>query len=221
MVLFKNHQQLSFLYHFFKKNPNFTSTYSLVHKCHVVLMVFTVLVISFFLLFMNFIYSPVIFCNPFEQHSFFHAFLLIIARISSLFAAPQAILCFLGLLLCEIGKKTRKYVQNEGEFAQKICVSVVTRGDYPDLVNYTLAANIDICEKVLGIPNCFIFQLLTERSICIDERIRDKVQVFLIPKQYRTKSGVLYKGRNLQYGLEQNLNLLADNDWLGEHTWAR
>jgi len=141
----------------------------------------------------------------------------------------------LGLVLYETFNDGRKFAENAhrnlSDFSEKssksgrqhtICVSVVTQGDYVDLVNFTLARNIELCRKVTerqkhNMPNFrFTFQLLTEKRLEIQADIEKHVQVLVIPKNYTTKTGVLFKARNLQYGLEKNVHILKHDDWIGK-----
>uniref|UniRef100_A0A182ILQ1 Peptidase S1 domain-containing protein n=1 Tax=Anopheles atroparvus TaxID=41427 RepID=A0A182ILQ1_ANOAO len=95
-------------------------------------------------------------------------------------------------------------------FLPFICVRIVTRGDYPKLVRRNVLRNMNVCLGA-GLAN-FCIEVVTDRTIGLgrDRRIREIV----VPKQYRTKSGALFKARALQYCLEDGVNTLHNDDWV-------
>ncbi|KAJ8304748.1 hypothetical protein KUTeg_018331 [Tegillarca granosa] len=87
---------------------------------------------------------------------------------------------------------------------------VVTRGLFPDLVRNTLKRNMEMIENV-GIKH-YMFEVVTNSKIGLNpyKRLREVV----IPINYVTPKGSLYKARSLQYCLEPHINKLKDNDWI-------
>lgn len=45
-------------------------------------------------------------------------------------------------------------------------------------------------------------------------RVFSQTPQVVVPSSYRPKSGALFKARALQYCLEEDVNLLADTDWI-------
>lgn len=41
-----------------------------------------------------------------------------------------------------------------------------------------------------------------------------RIREIVVPKEYRTKTGALFKSRALQYCLEDSVNVLNNNDWI-------
>ncbi|KAH9400666.1 Beta-1,4-mannosyltransferase [Tyrophagus putrescentiae] len=91
-----------------------------------------------------------------------------------------------------------------------ICIRTVTRGDFPDLIRRNVTRNIATCIDA-GLQN-FLFEVVTDKPFDIpkDSRIR----LIVVPPNYKTKSGTLFKARALQYCLEADVNILGDNDWV-------
>lgn len=139
--------------------------------------------------------------------------LLFICRFCVLLMAPQALFNFLGLVMYETFplKPTLKCCPEDLPF---ICVRVVTRGDYPDLVKYVLKCNVKTCLQA-GLTK-FMFEIVTNKKIASLPKFEGvKVKQIVVPETYETKSGAMFKGRNLQYCLEDPVNDLSDNDWIG------
>lgn len=196
-----------------------TETYSIAHRCHMISMIATILLLTVFLVYCNYlVYPETTVCYIWQQHGWIYFMYILLCRFSAFLSAPQAILCILGLFWYDTFPKRPVFKLNPN-FKDKICISVVTRGDYPDLVNQTLEKNIKTCLKTPGAKS-FIFQLLTEQPLRLSADIAKQVKVLVIPENYCTKSGVIFKARNMQYGLEQNLNVLKDNDWIGEEVYS-
>lgn len=62
-----------------------------------------------------------------------------------------------------------------------------------------------------GLEN-FLVEVVTDKALNLanHRRIREVV----VPKDYKTKSGALFKSRALQYCLEDHVNVLNNNDWI-------
>lgn len=91
-----------------------------------------------------------------------------------------------------------------------ICVRVVTRGDFAQLVRRNVQRNLKRCTAA-GLEN-FMIEVVTDKAVGLqpDRRVREVV----VPTTYRTKTGALFKSRALQYCLEDDVNMLGDNDWV-------
>jgi len=70
--------------------------------------------------------------------------------------------------------------------------------------------NWDICKKV-GLEN-FMIEVVTDNALELPTQ--SFVREIVVPSDYKTKSGALYKARALQYCLEDEVNILNNNDWV-------
>ena len=91
-----------------------------------------------------------------------------------------------------------------------ICFRVVTKGFYPKLVKDNTRQNIELCRK-LGLKS-FKFEIVTDNGLNI-EKGQDICET-IVPENYQTKNGSLYKARALQYCLEPSVNVLSNEDWV-------
>ena len=78
---------------------------------------------------------------------------------------------------------------------------MVTRGDYAELVKNNVQRNINICQSV-GLEN-FVLEVVTDKSISVfpSPFLREVV----VPADYTTQSGAMFKARALQYCLEEKV----------------
>ena len=91
-----------------------------------------------------------------------------------------------------------------------ICIRIVTRGCFPQLVRENVARNMARCSEA-GMEN-FLIQVVTDRAINLPKHPR--IHEIVVPSSYKPKSGALYKARALQYCLEDNVNVLSDRDYI-------
>ncbi|XP_074598118.1 beta-1,4-mannosyltransferase egh [Brevipalpus obovatus] len=148
--------------------------------------------------------------DPFQVYGTFFASFLYFVRFLALLALPQCCFNFFGLLLYNAFHKRviLKYSPSEAPF---ICLRTVTRGYYPNLVCENVQQNIKTCSLV-GLEN-FLIEVVTDKSI--DGLIQHpRVRQVVVPPDYQTKTGALYKARALQYALEEGINMLKDNDYI-------
>jgi len=81
----------------------------------------------------------------------------------------QSIFNFLGLSLFDVfGGRTQ--LKGSPLLAPFICLRVVTRGDYPELVRSNLARNLETCQKV-SMEN-YLFEVVTDKRIDLPESKR-------------------------------------------------
>jgi len=146
--------------------------------------------------------------NPWHEYGW-PAVLLYACCYLALLGLPQAVFNFLGLVLFPSFPNQPK-LKNLSVRTSQICFRVVTRGDYPELVRNNIHRNLNICQDA-GLTNYFV-EVVTDRSISVveNERIREVV----VPSNYKTRSGAMFKARALQYALEDEVNILNDNDWI-------
>ncbi|CAF0867645.1 unnamed protein product [Didymodactylos carnosus] len=133
-------------------------------------------------------------------------------RLLSLLPLPLVLCHTFGLLFYNVFPE-RPDLHNSPLLAPYICIRVVTRGDYPDLVRTNVKRNLDTCSKI-GLDN-FIVEVVTDKLINLNTTYSQKhIREIIVPKDYRTKTGALYKSRALQYALEKDVNVLRDQDWI-------
>ena len=88
---------------------------------------------------------------------------------------------------------------------------MVTRGDFPELVRNNVQRNVNICLNA-GLEN-FVVEVVTDKSVNLPTS-SSRVREVVIPPDYKTRSGALFKARALQYCLEDDVNVLNDQDWI-------
>jgi len=85
-----------------------------------------------------------------------------------------------------------------------ICFRTVTKGDYPQLVQNNVQRNKNICFAA-GL-NRFVIEVVTDKSINLVSESNQREVV--VPNDYKTLSGALFKARALQYCLENGVDLI-------------
>ncbi|XP_072384243.1 beta-1,4-mannosyltransferase egh-like [Diabrotica undecimpunctata] len=132
-----------------------------------------------------------------------------IAKLASFSMFPQLFFSFIGLLMYNSFSENI-VIKGPRLLAPFVCFRVVTRGDFPQLVQNNVQRNIETCLSA-GLEH-FCFDIVTDNTNNISQsrQLRETV----VPSTYKTKSGALYKGRALQYCLEENVNFLEDDDWI-------
>ncbi|XP_014300301.2 beta-1,4-mannosyltransferase egh-like [Microplitis demolitor] len=130
-------------------------------------------------------------------------------KLATLISLPHMLFNFLGLILYDAFPGKVK-LKGSPLLAPFINIRVVTRGDYPQLVKTNVKRNLKTCMDA-GLKN-FQIEVVTGKPIGLmsHRRIRELV----VPNEYQTKTGALFKARNLQYCLEDGVNELADHDWI-------
>jgi len=148
--------------------------------------------------------------NPWEVYGVIPTFILYLLRLLAFLALPQVIFNVLGLTLFNTFPE-KVVLKGSPLLAPFLCIRVVTRGDFPDLVKRNVTKNLNLCLDV-GLEN-FMVEVVTDRLIpglASFNRVREVV----VPPSYTTKSGALFKARALQYCLEEDVNILSDADWI-------
>ncbi|XP_076277361.1 beta-1,4-mannosyltransferase egh isoform X2 [Lasioglossum baleicum] len=147
--------------------------------------------------------------DPWVQYGFIGAFTLYLLRTLTFLSLPQVLFNFVGLTIYN-AFPDKVILKGSPLLAPFICIRVVTRGDYPLLVQKNVKRNLNKCIES-GLEN-FQIEVVSDKPIglCPHRRIREVV----VPPNYRTSSGALFKARALQYCLENSVNELVDNDWI-------
>lgn len=130
-------------------------------------------------------------------------------RMLTLLTFPQVLFNFCGLVFYNAFPE-KVVVNGSPLLAPFICIRIVTRGDFPDLVKANVIRNMNTCLDT-GLEN-FLVEVVTDKGINLNTNRR--IREIVVPKDYKTKSGALFKSRALQYCLEESVNILNNNDWI-------
>lgn len=147
--------------------------------------------------------------NPWVRYGYLGTLVLYFLRFLAFLPLPQVIFNFIGLTFYN-AFPDKVVLKGSPLLAPFICFRVVTRGDFPNLVKNNVNRNKNKCIDA-GLEN-FLIQVVTDKPINLGADKR--VQELVVPKDYRTKTGALFKARALQYCLEDDVNILNDNDWI-------
>ncbi|GJQ82368.1 hypothetical protein Trydic_g436 [Trypoxylus dichotomus] len=153
--------------------------------------------------------DPTLEINPWVRYGYTWTIVLYLLRLVTFLPLPQVLFNFAGLTLYN-AFPDKVVLKGSPLLAPFICIRVVTRGDYPQLVKSNVSRNMNKCIDA-GLEN-FLIEVVTDKKIGLepDRRIREIV----VPSSYRTKSGALFKARALQYCLENDVSILVDTDWV-------
>lgn len=147
--------------------------------------------------------------DPIERYGVVWAIVLYVLRFMPLLALPQALFNFLGVVVYNAFPE-KVALKGSPLLAPFICIRMVTRGDFPDLVKRNLLRNMNTCQDV-GLEN-FMMEVVTDKAIHLPKHAR--IREVVVPSTYRTKTGALFKARALQYCLEDEVNILSDSDYI-------
>nr|XP_027200168.1 beta-1,4-mannosyltransferase egh-like [Dermatophagoides pteronyssinus] len=147
--------------------------------------------------------------DPFIRYGRYLAWFLYIFRLLTLLPLPQVLFNFFGLI-CFNAFPDEPRLEKIPLIMPFICIRTVTRGDYPELVNKNVERNLNLCLDK-GLEN-FIIEIVSDKLFDVPKNPR--IRLTVVPSDYQTKSGALFKARALQYCLEDNVNRLNDNDWI-------
>lgn len=147
--------------------------------------------------------------DPVEKYGYATSLILYGFQYLVIFPLPFFVFNFLGVVFLNVFTPRPKLHRSPllGPF---LCFRVVTRGLFPDLVNENVKHNLKMCNKV-GLQN-YIIEVVTDVPINLDEDRRAREVV--VPEDYKTKNGSLFKARALQYALEKEVDILSPGDWI-------
>jgi len=147
--------------------------------------------------------------DPWSSYGTVLTIVLIVVRLLALLALPHTLCNLLGLATINTFPEKPVY-KSSPLLAPFICVRVVTRGLYPNLVKKTVKTNMNTLLDA-GLEN-FTIQVVTDNPINLtaDKRVMETI----VDSTYKTKSGALNKARALQFCLEEDKNFLNDEDWI-------
>jgi beta-1,4-mannosyltransferase len=147
--------------------------------------------------------------DPWLEYGTTFTVLLYSIRFILLLSLPQVFFTFLGLIVYN-AFPVKVVLKASPLLAPFICIRVVTRGNYADLVKNNVKYNLKLCLDT-GLEN-FLIEVVTDKAINIPKHRR--IREVVVPKDYVPKSGAMFKSRALQYCLEESVNVLNPNDWI-------
>lgn len=147
--------------------------------------------------------------DPWMEYGQIPTILLYLLRFLTFLTLPQVLFNFCGLVFYNAFPE-KVILKGSPLLAPFICIRIVTRGDFPDLVKANVNRNMNTCLDT-GLEN-FHIEVVTDKTINLPKHRR--IHEVVVPKEYRTKTGALFKSRALQYCLEDTVNLLNGNDWI-------
>lgn len=147
--------------------------------------------------------------DPWEAYGTPFTIFLYCLRVLTFLTLPQVLFNFCGLVFYNAFPE-KVVLKGSPLLAPFMCIRVVTRGDYPDLVKSNVMRNMNTCLDT-GLEN-FLIEVVTDKPLNIPKHRR--IREIVVPKDYKTKTGALFKSRALQHCLEDHVNILNNNDWV-------
>lgn len=153
--------------------------------------------------------SPLDSIDPWSTYGAFFTLIFIFLRVLPFLALPQTLFNLVGLVAFDAFPK-EVILASSPLLAPFVCVRVVTRGLYPNLVKRTVAENLATLLET-GLDN-FMIHVVTDRPLYLAKG--NRVLETVVPSSYVPKSKALNKARALNYCLEDDVNLLGSDDWI-------
>lgn len=147
--------------------------------------------------------------DPWVEYGTALTIFLYTLRFLTIFTLPQMMSNFFGLIVYN-AFPDKVVLKGSPLLAPFICIRVVTRGDYPELVKTNVIRNMNTCLDT-GLEN-FLVEVVSDKPVNLPKHRR--IREVVVPKDYTTKTGAMFKSRALQYCLEDNVNVLNPNDWI-------
>lgn len=147
--------------------------------------------------------------DPWTVYGDIPTIILYLLRFLTFLTLPQVLFNFCGLVFYNAFPE-KVVLKGSPLLAPFICIRIVTRGDFPDLVRANVTRNMNTCLDT-GLEN-FLVEVVTDKEIKLG--VHRRIREIVVPKDYKTKSGAMFKSRALQYCLEDSVNVLNNNDWI-------
>lgn len=179
------------------------------HILHCCLLALVIVIFEYVSGALSFSDAPKAEINPLADYGIIGTTLLYLLRALTFLSIPQVLFNFFGLVLFN-AFPDKVSLKGSPLLAPFICIRVVTRGDYPELVKDNVLRNMNKCLEA-GLEN-FQIEVVSDKPIGLTSQRR--LREVVVPTSYKTSTGALFKARALQYCLENNVNELADNDWI-------
>jgi egghead protein (zeste-white 4 protein) len=149
--------------------------------------------------------------DPIELYGLPLTIFIYFIRLLSLSSLPIVACNMAGLIFYDI-YPARPTLKRSPLLGPKIIIRVVTRGNFPDLVRKNVERNLNTCYEV-GLDN-FHIEIVTDKPINLEGLPSNTIREIVVPTDYRTKTGALFKARALQYALESNTDGLFSDDYI-------
>ena len=148
--------------------------------------------------------------NPIETYGYFYSLTNYFFRTLSLIVIlPVSLYSIFGTLLC---RKENQKTENQSHLSPdtKLCIRVVTRGMFPELIKSNLEKHKNLLKPFKTLQ--YTYEIITDVPLGLDKNT--ECYEVVVPKEYETKTGAKFKGRALQYAIELNASNLTDDDWV-------
>lgn len=183
------------------------STYK--HLLHCALLLFVILFFEIFAGGIKINEGAFITIDPWSEYGQTTTIILYLLRFLTFLTLPQVLFNFCGLVFYNAFPE-KVVLKGSPLLAPFICIRIVTRGDFAELVKANVTRNMNTCLDT-GLEN-FLIEVVTDKPINLPKHHRTREIV--VPANYQTKTGALFKSRALQYCLEDGVNLLNNTDWI-------
>ncbi|CAD7089879.1 unnamed protein product [Hermetia illucens] len=182
---------------------------TLKHLLHCALLLFVIITFEVFSGGIKINEDSFVIVDPWTEYGQLPTIFLYLLRLLTFLTLPQVLFNFCGLVFYNAFPE-KVVLKGSPLLAPFICIRVVTRGDYPNLVKSNVLRNMNTCLDT-GLEN-FLIEVVTDKPVNLTKHRR--IREVVVPKNYKTKTGALFKSRALQYCLEDNVNVLNDSDWI-------
>jgi egghead protein (zeste-white 4 protein) len=183
----------------------------ILHVCFFILFIFVFEILTGVIAISSTSTSVVLSIEPIEFYGLPLTILVYIIRLLPLLPLPITVCHTCGLIFYNVFSE-QIVLKASPLLTPKLLIRVVTRGNYPQLVRQNVIRNLEICNRV-GLDN-FLIEIVTDKSINLVGIPTNRVREILVPKDYQTKTGALYKARALQYALEFDMNHLSNDYYI-------
>lgn len=179
------------------------------HLLHCALLMFVIIVFEIFSGGIKINENSFTTIDPWAEYGQIPTIILYLLRLLTFLTLPQVLFNFCGLVFYNAFPE-KVVLKGSPLLAPFICIRIVTRGDFGDLVKVNVNRNMNTCLDT-GLEN-FLIEVVTDKPINLAKHRR--IREIVVPKNYKTKTGALFKSRALQYCLEDSVNVLNNNDWI-------
>ncbi|XP_055335191.1 beta-1,4-mannosyltransferase egh-like [Paramacrobiotus metropolitanus] len=94
--------------------------------------------------------------------------------------------------------------------APRMRIRAVTRGTFPELVFRIVERNLALVEQ-MGVTN-YLYEVVTDNPVSLPAH--DQLKQIVVPPEYRSRTGALFKSRALQYCLEPGVYDCDEQTWI-------
>lgn len=179
------------------------------HALHCALLIFVIIVFEVFSGGIKINEDSFTTLDPWATYGHIPTIILYLLRLLTFLTLPQVLFNFCGLVFYNAFPE-KVVLKGSPLLAPFICIRVVTRGDFPELVKANVTRNMNTCLDA-GLEN-FLIEVVTDKPINLTKHRR--IREIVVPRDYKTKSGALFKSRALQYCLEDSVNVHNNTDWI-------